>query len=273
MSILTLRDGTDLYYKDWGHGQPVLFSHGWPLSADMWEYQMLHLARNGYRAVAFDRRGFGRSSQPWDGYDYDTLADDVARLIEHLDLRDMVLVGFSMGGGDVVRYLTRHGADRVAKLALVSAVTPFFLKTDDNPEGMPAEGFAGMRDALANDRPQFVADFSTLYFGTNRPGSAVSQGILDQTLQIAAQASIKATIDCVTAFSETDFRREMADIRLPTLIIHGDDDQTAPMGPTALATARLIPGAQLKIYPGAPHATCTTHKDQVNADLLAFLRD
>ncbi|PVE21595.1 alpha/beta hydrolase [Microvirga sp. KLBC 81] len=272
MGMITTKDGTEIYYKDWGRGQPVLFSHGWPLSADMWEYQMLHLARHGYRAVAFDRRGFGRSSQPWDGYDYDTFADDIAQLIEHLDLQDVVLVGFSMGGGDVVRYLTRHGSGRVAKLVLISAVTPFFIKSEDHPDGVPSEVFEGIRAGIANDRPQFLDDFNTIFYGTNRPGSKVSKGVLTQTLQIALQASIKGTIDCVTAFSETDFRREMAEITVPTLIIHGDDDQTVPIEPTAKLAASIVPGAQLKVYPGAPHATCTTHKDQVSADLLAFIR-
>ncbi|QRM33615.1 alpha/beta fold hydrolase [Microvirga sp. VF16] len=272
MGTITTKDGTEIYYKDWGSGQPILFSHGWPLSADMWEYQMLHLAQNGYRAVAFDRRGFGRSSQPWDGYDYDTFADDIAQLIERLDLKDVVLVGFSMGGGDVVRYLTRHGSGRVAKLVLISAVTPLFIKSEDHQDGVPADVFEGIRAGIANDRPQFLDDFNTIFYGTNRPGSKVSKGVLTQTLQIALQASIKGTIDCVTAFSETDFRREMAEITVPTLIIHGDDDQTVPIGPTGKLAASIVPGAQLKVYPGAPHATCTTHKDQVNADLLAFIR-
>ncbi|WP_323990938.1 alpha/beta hydrolase [Nguyenibacter sp. L1] len=272
MTILTARDGTEIYYKDWGTGQPVLFSHGWPLSADMWDHQMLHLAQNGYRAIAFDRRGFGRSSQPWTGYDYDTFADDIAQLIDHLDLRDIVLVGFSMGGGDIVRYITRHGDSRVSKLVLISAVTPFFIRTDDHPDGVPAEIFDAIRAEITNDRAQFLDDFNTIFYGTNRPDSTVSKGVLTQTLQIALQASIKGTIDCVTAFSETDFRKEMADIRVPTLIIHGDDDQTVPLAPTAALAARIVPGAQFKVYPGAPHATCTTHKDLVNQDLLAFIR-
>ncbi len=250
MPILTTRDGTELYYKDWGRGQPVLFSHGWPLSADMWEYQMLHLAGHGYRALAFDRRGFGRSSQPWDGYDYDTFAHDIAQLIEHLDLKDVVLVGFSMGGGDVVRYLTRHGSGRVAKLVLISAVTPLLIKTNDHPDGVPEEVFKGIRAGITNDRPEFLNDFNTVFYGTNRPGSTVSEGILSQTLQIALQASIKATIDCVTAFSETDFRREMAEIDVPTLIIHGDDDQTVPIGSTALLAASIVPGRRSRSIPG-----------------------
>jgi len=272
MTTLTLRDGTELYYKDWGSGQPILFSHGWPLSADMWDAQMLFFAERGYRAIAFDRRGFGRSSQPWSGYDYDTFADDIAELIETLDLKDVILVGFSMGGGDVTRYIARKGSARVARLALISAVTPLFMKTPDHPVGPEASLFAGIRAGLAADRPQFLDDFSTLFYGTNRPGAKVPQGIFKQTLQIALQASIKATIDCVTAFSETDFRPDMAKIDVPTLVIHGDDDQVVPLEATGKLAAEMIKGSQLKVYAGAPHATCTTHKDQVNADLLAFIQ-
>lgn len=272
MTTLTLRDGTELYYKDWGTGQPILLSHGWPLSADMWEYQMLFLAQRGYRVIAFDRRGFGRSSQPWEGYDYDTFADDIAELVEKLDLKNVVLAGFSMGGGDVVRYIARKGTARVAKLALISAVTPLFMKTADHPEGTDKAVFEGIRAGLAADRPQFLDDFSTLFYGTNRQGAKVSQGILKQTLAIALQASIKGTIDCVTAFSETDFRPDMKKIDVPTLVIHGDDDQVVPMAATGKLAAELIAGSRLKVYAGAPHATCFTHKDQVNADLLAFIQ-
>lgn len=272
MTTLTLRDGTELYYKDWGTGQPILFSHGWPLSADMWDAQMLFFAERGYRAIAFDRRGFGRSSQPWTGYDYDTFADDIAELIEKLDLQDVVLAGFSMGGGDVTRYIARKGSARVAKLALISAVTPLFMKTGDHPVGPDASLFESIRAGLAADRPQFLDDFSTLFYGTNRPGAIVSQGVFKQTLQIALQASIKATIDCVTAFSETDFRPDMARIDVPTLVIHGDDDQVVPIDATGRLAAKMIKGSQFKVYAGAPHATCTTHKDQVNADLLAFIQ-
>jgi len=272
MTTLTLRDGTELYYKDWGAGQPILFSHGWPLSADMWEYQMLFFASRGYRVIAFDRRGFGRSSQPWEGYDYDTFADDIGELIEKLDLKKVVLAGFSMGGGDVVRYIARKGSARVAKLALISAVTPLFMKTPDHPEGVDKTVFDGIRAGLAADRPQFLDDFSTVFYGTNREGAKVSQGVFKQTLQIALQASIKGTIDCVTAFSETDFRPDMKKIDVPTLVIHGDDDQVVPIAATGKLAARMIPGSQFKVYAGAPHATCFTHKDQVNADLLAFIQ-
>lgn len=270
MATLKVQDGTEIYFKDWGSGQPVLFSHGWPLSADMWDRQMLFLAENGYRTVAFDRRGFGRSSQPWTGYDYDTMADDLATLINHLDLEEIVLVGFSMGGGDVSRYLTRHGSGRVKKLVLLSAVTPIFGKTADH-DGPEEAVFEGIRAGIASDRAQFLDDFAAAFYGTNH-GVEVSPGVLKQTLQIALQASIKATIDCVTAFSRTDFRPDMAKIDVPTLVIHGDDDQLAPLAATGKLAAAMITGAQLKVYPGAPHATATVNADAVNADLLAFLR-
>jgi non-heme chloroperoxidase len=272
MTTLTLRDGTELYYKDWGSGQPILFSHGWPLSADMWDSQMQFFAERGYRAIAFDRRGFGRSSQPWTGFDYDTFADDIAELIEKLDLENVVLAGFSMGGGDVTRYIARHGSARVAKLALISAVTPLFMKTADHPVGPEKSLFDGIRAGLAADRAQFLDDFSTIFYGTNRPGAAVSQGVFKQTLQIALQASLKATIDCVTAFSETDFRPDMAKIDVPTLVIHGDDDQVVPFEATGKLAHELIAGSRLEVYAGAPHATCTTHRDRVNADLLGFVQ-
>ena len=272
MATLTTRDGTEIYYKDWGSGQPILFSHGWPLSADMWDAQMLFFASRGYRAIAFDRRGFGRSSQPWNGYDYDTFADDIAGLVEHLDLQNVVLAGFSMGGGDIVRYIARKGTSRIAKLALVSAVTPIFGKADDHPSGVDLSVFAGIRAGLAADRPQFLDDFSTLFYGTNRPGAKVSQGVFKQTLIIALQASIKGTIDCVTAFSETDFRPDMAAIDVPTLVIHGDDDQVVPFETTGKLAAAMIRGATLKVYAGAPHATAQTHADQLNEDLLAFIQ-
>lgn len=270
MPTVTTRDGTEIYFKDWGAGQPVLFSHGWPLSADMWDYQMLAIASAGYRAIAFDRRGFGRSGQPWVGYDYDTMADDIAALIDKLDLRDVVLVGFSMGGGDVARYIARHGSSRVAKLVLVSAVTPIFMKTADH-DGPDRSVFDGIRKGLADDRPQFLDDFSNLFYGTS-DGNKVSQGVFKHTLQMGLQASLKATVDCVTAFSETDFRPDMAKIDVPTLVIHGDNDQTVPFADTGKLAAELIKGANLKVYAGAPHATFLTHKDQLNEDLLAFIR-
>ncbi len=272
MTTVMTRDGTELYYKDWGKGQPILFSHGWPLSADMWDYQMLFLASRGYRCVAFDRRGFGRSSQPWEGYDYDTFADDIGELLKKLDLKDVVLVGFSMGGGDIVRYIARAGARRVAKLALISAITPLFMKTADHPVGHDKAFFEGIRAGIAADRPQFLADFNPVFYGTNH-GMKVSQGVLTQTLQIALQASIKGTIDCVTAFSETDFRPDMKKVDVPTLVIHGDDDQVVPFEATGKLATEMIAGAKLKVYRGAPHATAFTHKDQLNADLLEFIQN
>ncbi|MFT8421812.1 MAG: alpha/beta hydrolase [Gluconacetobacter sp.] len=248
----------------------MLFSHGWPLSADMWDSQMLHLAENGFRAIAFDRRGFGRSDQPWQGYDYDRLADDIAELIGHLDLRDVVLVGFSMGGGDVTRYIARHGSERVGKLALLGAVTPQFMKTAGHPVGPEKSLFDGIRAGLRADRAQFLKDFSSVFYGVHH-GAAVSDGVLEQTLQIALQASLKATLDCVTSFSETDFHPDMATIDVPTLVIHGDDDQVVPLDATG-ALAKLIANATLTVYDGAPHGFVVTHDARLKADLLAFAR-
>lgn len=270
MATFTTRDGTEIYYKDWGSGKPILFSHGWPLDADMWEYQMLHLASHGYRCVAFDRRGFGRSSQPWSGYDYDTFAEDIHELIEHLDLREVTLVGFSMGGGDVARYIGRHGCARVAGLALLGAVTPLFIKTADHPQGVEKSVFDDIRASLREDRAQFIADFGTTFYGLNK-GQEVSEGVLTQTLNIALLASLKGTLDCVTAFSETDFRGDLAKVEVPTLIIHGDADQVVPFEATGKLAAEQIRGAQLKVYPGAPHGFAVTHADQLNEDLLAFV--
>ena len=272
MSTITTRDGTEIYYKDWGTGLPVVFSHGWPLDADMWEYQMNFLAEKGYRVIAYDRRGFGRSSQPWDGYHYDCFADDLAELFEVLDLKEALLIGFSMGGGDVARYIGRHGVKRLSKAALVGAVTPIFIQTEDHPEGVPRAVFDGIKDGISADRPQFMSDFSSVFFGTNRAHSKVSAGILTQTLNIALLASLKGTLDCVTAFSETDFRADMKKFTLPTLVIHGSDDQVVPLEATGKLAAAMVPGAQFKVYPGAPHALCFTHKDQLNEDLLAFLQ-
>ncbi|MFT8776848.1 MAG: alpha/beta hydrolase [Gluconacetobacter liquefaciens] len=270
MTRFTTSDGVGLYYKDWGTGRPVLFSHGWPLSADMWDSQMLHLAENGFRAIAFDRRGFGRSDQPWQGYDYDRLADDIAELTDHLDLRDVVLVGFSMGGGDVTRYIARHGSERVGKLALLGAVTPQFMKTAGHPVGPEKSVFDGIRAGLRADRAQFLKDFSSVFYGVNH-GAAVSDGVLDQTLQIALQASLKATIDCVTSFSETDFHPDMAKIDVPTLVIHGDDDQVVPLEATGALAAKMIANATLTVYEGAPHGFVVTHDARLKANLLAFV--
>jgi pimeloyl-ACP methyl ester carboxylesterase len=272
MSTITTRDGTEIYYKDWGSGQPIVFSHGWPLDADMWEYQMNFLAEKGYRVIAYDRRGFGRSGQPWDGYNYDTFADDLSELIDKLDLKDAVLVGFSMGGGDVARYIGRHGVKRLSKAVLLGAVTPIFIKTEDHPEGVDKSVFDGIKAGIRADRPQFLSDFGSVFYGTNRPGSKVSPGILTQTLNIALLASLKGTLDCVTAFSETDFRDDMKKFSIPTLVIHGDDDQVVPLAATGKLAAAMVPGSQLKVYAGAPHALCFTHKDQLNEDLLSFLK-
>lgn len=270
MSTFTTRDGTEIYFKDWGSGKPVLFSHGWPLDADMWEYQMEYLSSRGYRTIAFDRRGFGRSEQPWTGYDYDTFADDIAQLIEHLDLRDVTLVGFSMGGGDVSRYIARHGSERVAGLVLLGAVTPLFGKKPDFAEGVDKSVFDGIKAGLLKDRAQFIADFNAPFYGTNQ-GQKVSNGVLTQTLNMALLASLKGTLDCVTAFSETDFRPDMAKIDVPTLVIHGDGDQIVPFETTGKRAAEQIKGAELKVYAGAPHGFAVTHAQQLNEDLLAFL--
>lgn len=272
MSTFTTQDGTQIYFKDWGKGKPVLFSHGWPLDADMWDSQMNFLAERGYRVIAFDRRGFGRSEQPWEGYNYDTFASDINDLIEHLYLRDVTLVGFSMGGGDVTRYIGRYGTERVKSLVLLGAVTPLFIKTDDHPEGVEKSVFDGIKAGLLQDRAQFISDFATPFYGTNK-GMSVSDGIMTQTLNIALMASLKGTVDCVTAFSETDFRADMAKITVPTLVIHGSADQIVPFEATGQLAAAMIKGSTLKVYEGAPHGFAVTHQDQLNNDLLAFLSD
>jgi len=271
MSTCKTQDGTKIYYKDWGKGKPVLFSHGWPLDADMWDSQLNFLAEHGYRAIAFDRRGFGRSDQPWEGYNYNTFANDINDLITHLDLWDVTLVGFSMGGGDVSRYIGRYGSERVAALVLLGAVTPIFGKTDDHPEGVEKSAFDDIKQGLRKDRAQFISDFATPFYGTNQ-GMTVSDGVLTQTLNIALLASLKGTIDCVTAFSETDFRPDMAKIDVPTLVIHGSNDQIVPFEATGKLAAKMIAGAQLKVYDNAPHGFAVTHQQQLNDDLLAFLQ-
>ena len=270
MSNLTTRDGTQLYYKDWGTGQPVVFSHGWPLSADAWEDQMLFLATRGYRCIAHDRRGHGRSSQPWSGNDMDTYADDLAALVEALDLTNAIHVGYSTGGGEVMRYIGRHGTKRVAKAVLISAIPPLMLKTPANPGGLPLEVFDGIRAGVLADRSQFFQDLSAPFYGANRPGAKVSQGQRDSFWLQGMQAGLKNAYDCIKVFSETDHTEDLRKFDVPTLILHGDDDQIVPIGASALLAAKIVTGSTLKIYPGAPHGMCSTHKDQVNADLLSF---
>ena len=271
-STVTSQDGTSIFYKDWGAGQPVVFSHGWPLNADAWDDQLNVVAATGFRAIAHDRRGHGRSSQPWNGNDMDTYADDLATLIETLDLRDVVLVGHSTGGGEVTRYVGRHGTARVAKVVLVGAIPPLMLKTAANPGGLPIEAFDAIRAGVAADRSQFYQDLSAAFYGANRPGSTVSQGVREAFWLQSMQVGLKGALDCIKAFSETDLAEDLKRFDVPTLIVHGDDDQIVPIGASALRSSQLVTDAILTIYPGAPHGLATTHKDQFNADLLAFLR-
>jgi len=272
MTTITVKDGTQIYFKDWGSGQPVVFSHGWPLSADAWEDQMMFLSERGYRCIAHDRRGHGRSSQPWDGNEMTTYADDLAALIEALDLRDAIHVGHSTGGGEVARYIGRHGTKRVAKAVLIGAVPPLMLKTPANPGGLPIEAFDQIRAAVQADRSQFFEDLSAPFYGANRTGAKVSQGLRDSFWLQGMECGLKAAYDCIKAFSETDFTEDLKKFDVPTLILHGDDDQIVPIGASALLSSKLVKDATLKIIPGAPHGMCSTLKDQVNAELLAFLQ-
>lgn len=271
MPFIETSDGVRLFYNDWGQGRPVVLIHGWPLNADMWEHQSRHLAETGHRVIVYDRRGFGRSDQPWTGYDYDTFAADLRAVLEKLDLRDAALVGFSMGGGEVARYLARYGTDRVAKAALISAVTPYMLKTPDNPEGADKSLFDDFVDELRKDRPNFLAGFGKKFFGAGLLNFSVSSEVLQWAQWMALQGSPKATIDCVRAFSETDFRKDMAAFTLPTLIIHGTADQTVPIDLSGRAAAKLAPAAEYVEYDGEPHALTHTAKDRLNADLARFI--
>ena len=273
MAMLTTRDGTQIYYKDWGTGRPVVFSHGWPLNADAFEAQMLHLASHGYRCIAHDRRGHGRSSQPWTGHDMDHYADDLGQLLGALDLVGATLVGHSTGGGEVARYIGRHGTGRVAKAVLVSAVPPLMVRTPANPGGLPIDVFDGLRSASLADRSQLYRDLATgPFYGFNRPGAKPSQGMADAFWMAGMMCGNKATLDCIKAFSQTDFTEDLKRFDVPTLILHGDDDQIVPIGAAGLASAKLVKGSTLKVYAGAPHGITDTHKERVNADLLTFVK-
>ncbi|MFG2400908.1 alpha/beta fold hydrolase [Streptomyces lydicus] len=273
MATFTTTDGTEIFYKDWGSGRPVVFSHGWPLNADAWDDQMKLVAAAGFRAVAHDRRGHGRSGQPWQGNDMDTYADDLAQLMTFLDLRDAALVGHSTGGGEVARYIGRHGTDRVAKVLLLGAVPPLMLKTDANPEGLPIDVFDGIRAGVATDRSQFYKDLSETFYGANRAGSTVSQGTRDAFWLWSMQVGLKGAYDCVKQFSETDFTEDLKRFDVPTLIIHGDDDQIVPLVAAGKKSVKLVRDSTLRVYPGAPHGlfAVAPYKDEFHADLLAFL--
>jgi non-heme chloroperoxidase len=272
MSRITTTDGTEIYYNDWGTGQPVVFSHGWPLSADAFEDQMFLLASRGYRCIAHDRRGHGRSSQPWHGNDLDTYADDLAALVETLDLKNAVHVGHSTGGGEVTRYIGRHGTKRVAKAVLIGAIPPLMLKTAANPAGLPIDVFDQLRASVAADRSQFWRDLSLPFYGYNRAGAKISEGVRESFWLQGMMAGFPASYFCIKAFSETDLTEDLKKVDVPTLILHGDDDQIVPIAASAMLSSKLVKNATLKVYKGAPHGMCTTLKDQVNADLLAFVK-
>jgi non-heme chloroperoxidase len=273
MSTFTTKDGTEIYYKDWGdkNARPVTFSHGWPLTADAWDAQMVFLGERGFRVIAHDRRGHGRSSQPWQGNDMDTYADDLAALMDSLDLQGAVMVGHSTGGGEVARCIGRHGTKRVRKAVLLGAVPPLMLKTEANPGGLPIEVFDGIRAGVAADRSQFFKDLTTPFYGANRDGAKVSQGLRDSFWLQGMAGGHKGLLDCIKQFSETDFTEDLKKFDVPTLIVHGDDDQIVPIGASAMLSSKLVKGATLKVYPGAPHGLASTHADQFNADLLAFI--
>jgi non-heme chloroperoxidase len=272
MAFVKTKDGTQIYYKDWGAGQPIVFSHGWPLSADAFEDQMFYLSSRGYRCIAHDRRGHGRSDQTWDGNDLDTYADDLAALTESLNLKDAIHVGHSTGGGEVARYIGRHGTKRVAKAALIGAIPPLMLKTAANPGGLPIEVFDQLRAAVVADRSQFWKDLSLPFYGYNRPGAKISEGVRESFWLQSSMAGFPASYFCIKAFSETDLTEDLKKFDVPTLILHGDDDQIVPIGASALLSSKIVRGAQLKVYPGAPHGMCTTLKDQVNEELLGFIK-
>jgi len=273
MSKITTKDGTEIFYKDWGTGQPIVFSHGWPLSADDWDAQMMFFGQRGYRVIAHDRRGHGRSTQTWDGNDMDTYSDDLAAVLQKLDLKNAIMIGHSTGGGEVARYLGRHGTNRVAKAVLISAVPPLMLKTEKNPTGQPISAFDSLRATLAGNRAQFYKDITLPFYGYNRPGAKISEGIREHWWFQGMMGGVKAHYDCIKAFSETDFTEDLKKIDIPVLVLHGDDDQIVPIQAAGLLSAKILKKATLKVYPGFPHGMPTTNADQINADVLGFLKD